>query len=96
MYGREMNPANMRTGKVRGSMFSIKRSLGFRKTGGLFLLAGLLSNLSAAQRLASGETRDGGGKSQIIDARFENLMHQMTLEEKVRMLFGGEQPGVAQ
>jgi beta-glucosidase len=30
------------------------------------------------------------------EARIDKLLHQMTLEEKVHMLFGGEQPGVSQ
>ena len=45
----------------------------------------------AAQQSAS---RDRGPENG--EARIENLLRQMTLEEKVHMLFGGEKPGVSQ
>jgi beta-glucosidase len=34
--------------------------------------------------------------SPIADEKVERILNQMTLEEKVHMLFGGEQPGVSQ
>jgi beta-glucosidase len=51
-----------------------------------FMLASM-----AGQQPATGNPRQENG-----DAHIESLLHQMTLEEKVRMLFGGEQPGVSQ
>jgi beta-glucosidase len=62
----------------------------------LFLCIVLLPNPIAAQQPASGYAGDGSVTSAIGETQIENRLHQMTLEEKIHMLFGGEQPGVSQ
>jgi beta-glucosidase len=62
------------------------RSLSCLLAGAAFLLTPL-----ASQQPGSGSARPDSGEGQI-----ERILHEMMLEEKVRMLFGGEQPGVSQ
>ena len=71
---------------VATSGFMVCRSLSYF----VICFASLLTPVSSQQL----PTQSANPKSE--EARIESLLHQMTLEEKVRMLFGGEQPGVSQ
>src|SRR5580692_11823616 len=71
---------------VATSGFIVFRSLSYF----YIWLAFLLIPLSSQQL----PTQSANPKTE--EARIESLLHQMTLEEKVHMLFGGEQPGVSQ
>jgi len=70
---------------------SKRRSFSRRFIGELLVFAGLLGTPIAIHSQTSENTI-----SDVGSAKIQNILHQMTLEEKIRMLFGGEQPGVSQ
>ena len=73
------------------SVSATSKSPGLRFFSYVFVAAIILLTPMAGQPSASRNTRPETGESHI-----ESLLRQMTLEEKVRMLFGGEEPGVSQ
>jgi beta-glucosidase len=81
----------VQTERRTNGVSAISKSLGFRPLSHMFLAAVALLTPMAGQQAASQNIRPKNG-----EARIENILRQMTLEEKVRMLFGGEKPGVSQ
>jgi beta-glucosidase len=81
----------VQTERLAERVDSTRRSLGFQWAGQLLVCTSLLvvPLVVQPQRVANAGPDAG-------EARIENLLHQLTLEERVHMLFGGEQPGVSQ
>ena len=86
-----MKTANVQTERRTSSSSAKSKSHVFRSLGQLLVGSVFLLTSVVGQQLPSGNARPETG-----EARIESLLHQMTLEEKIRMLFGGEQPGVSQ
>jgi beta-glucosidase len=68
------------------SKFLVVRSINYVLLGVTFLLTPMAGQQPVPKH----------ARPEIGEARIESLLRQMTLEEKVRMLFGGEQTGVSQ
>jgi beta-glucosidase len=86
-----MKIARMQTESRKNSVSAKNKSHVFRSIGQFLVGVVFLLSSMAGQQCSSGNVRPVTGEQRI-----ESLLHQMTLEEKVRMLFGGEQPGVSQ
>ncbi|MDR3727644.1 MAG: glycoside hydrolase family 3 C-terminal domain-containing protein [Terracidiphilus sp.] len=86
-----MKSASVHTEIWSNSVSAKSKSLVFRSMSYVLLGISVLLTPMAGQQPAPENARP-----KTVDARIESLLHQMTLEEKVRMLFGGEQPGVSQ
>ena len=86
-----MKTANVQTESRTNSVSAKSKSRVVTSLGQLLVGITFLLTSMAGQQPFSGNARLETGEERI-----ESLLHQMTLEEKVRMLFGGEQPGVSQ
>jgi beta-glucosidase len=86
-----MKSANVQTERRSNSVSAKSKSLVFRSISHVLLGVTFLLTPMVGQQPTPENARP-----EIGDARIESLLHQMTLEEKVHMLFGGEQPGVSQ
>jgi len=86
-----MKTANEQIGGGPSSAFATGKPRVVRPIGRVLLGILFLMTSMAGQQPSSGSAR-----RETDGERIESLLHQMTLEEKVHMLFGGEQPGISQ
>lgn len=61
-----------------------------------FQLLVVISALLSLTPMTAQELNPGDGAFVTGDRKIDGILDQMTLEEKIRMLFGGEQPGISQ
>ena len=86
-----MKPANVQAQGRINCVSAKSKSLVFQSVSHALLGVTFLLTPMAGQQPSPENAGPGIGEAHI-----ESLLHQMTLEEKVRMLFGGERPGVSQ
>jgi len=86
-----MTIANLQNKRRTNSVSAKSKSRVVRTLGQLLVVTAFLLTSVSGQQPSS-----IGVRPETAEGRIERLLHQMTLEEKVHMLFGGEQPGVSQ